>query len=74
MDWKVMSELGLSYTRVALSMAALIVLAGAWVFDVVAVYNGNHADTVSSTLRDWCTRWPVLTFGAGIFVGHVLWP
>jgi len=60
--------------RIVLSLGVLVLLVVVWIFDVVAAMRGDTINTVSSTLRDWSIRFPVLPFTAGVLTGHVLWP
>lgn len=60
--------------RVILSAGLVVVLVAIWAFDVYSHFNATPNDSVSRTLFEWSTRWPVLPFAMGIVFGHILWP
>jgi len=60
--------------KVYLSLLLLIVIAGIWVWDWIAIVKGTHDDTVSAVIHQWSVAWPILPFLAGIVIGHLFWP
>lgn len=60
--------------RIALS--ALLLSAGliVGIWDIYVTARDEPEHTVSATMYDWATRWPVLPFVLGIIVGHLFWP
>jgi len=58
------------WLAVAFLVAALVI--GVW--DVVATARGAPLDTVSQTMLDWSSTYPVLPLVIGIILGHTFWP
>lgn len=60
--------------RIAFAVILLVagIVVGAWDIWVTAI--GRPLDTVSRTLWDWSTMYPILPFVFGVIIGHVFWP
>lgn len=56
-----------------LSVIFLGVIALIWVWDSVFQIRGEPAHTVSSMVFSWCKAWPIIPFGLGVVIGHILW-
>jgi hypothetical protein len=60
--------------RIWLSIALLCAGLAVGLWDVYATAKNQPSDTVSATLYDWATRWPILPFLLGVIVGHLFFP
>jgi hypothetical protein len=54
----------------AMSLGAIILFAG--VYDYAAGLAWGYDGTLTSLIRDWFRRWPVLPFAAGMLAMHLL--
>lgn len=57
-----------------LSFGFLVIIVGIYTWDAFAVWQWQGPDkTVSSVLREWAGRQPILPFAAGVLIGHLFW-
>jgi len=60
--------------RYAFALLLLFSLVAVGVWDLAAILKGQNHDTVSAIVYDWARRFPLLPFGIGLLLGHVLAP
>jgi hypothetical protein len=58
-------------TYAALTIGGVIALTG--MYDYLAWLHWGYEGTLTSVIRDWCRRYPLLPFAGGVLVGHLLW-
>lgn len=61
-------------TEIILASSLVIAIALVSLWDIYLIARPDGHDTVSTVVGSWTSRFPVLTFGAGVVVGHLLWP
>jgi len=44
------------------------------VYDFFVVMNTTPGDTISEVILAWALKVPVIAYGAGVLMGHLLWP
>jgi len=60
--------------RYVLSLLFLGAIVVVWLFDATAAIRGTGNDSVSATILDWSTRWPLIPLLVGVLLGHMFWP
>lgn len=60
--------------RIIVSLGFLGAIAIVWLWDSYWSVRGEHNNTVSRTVLDWSREWPIIPFGIGVTLGHLLWP
>jgi len=51
----------------------LFVVALLVIWDIGAVIAGGYQATISAVVLVWAKRWPIVPFGLGVVIGHILW-
>lgn len=56
-----------------IALAMLVILAVVGVYDIAASGSQGRLDSVSSAVREWSARWPILPLAVGVLIGHLFW-
>jgi len=56
-----------------LALAFVLILAVVGVWDAYAAFSGQQWASVSVTIRDWISRWPIGLLLLGLILGHLFW-
>jgi len=59
------------HSILAIASVTLALIVAIW--DAYAVHASNEAQTVSSVIRVWSHRYPVIPLCVGVLIGHVFW-
>jgi hypothetical protein len=56
-----------------LSVLLLLVIIAIYIWDAWAMSSGVPSETVSTIVRGWSEKQPILAFAVGLLIGHIFW-
>lgn len=60
--------------RTVVSILGLTLVVAVWAIDLYCVQNGYSDASVSAVILSNARAHPILSFAAGILMGHLFWP